>query len=483
MTIKDLYSLLKDKCPQVFRNQPVTIFSKRRVAVDAYLYLFAAMAVAQKKAVDSTDVTLMDVDRGVVLNHWLTDMLEFVCRWLSYDVTPVFVFDGDHLPEKEETRAKRRLVREKSMAELAAIRKEIESLDILARPPPLVTKYRKLLYTCFSISTDEISLAKNLLGNLGIPVLQAKNDAEQLCSILCKEGKVAAVHSRDGDNLAYGCPFLITEFTGKMIRDPAGNRVHEVVVLNIDEILGALALTQEQFTDLCILLGCDFNSNIPFIGKVAAFNLIKKFESIDRLPRITPESSMINPDRCSCKLSKKRDYDLQILKHARCREIFSPSGSAGVCAEEDYQDRMAIRRNLAETGRDLLSSYNLLNFITKLTKLFTTISDPTGEKIVLTSAQVIDDATGLLISAQEPGTRGTDRTEEKGKGKVLTAAETESVVVKLNRLRIHFPADNKPLIKVPPLSVLRAGRANTGGAGPTEGTGGKGEELPVQRLC
>jgi 5'-3' exonuclease len=50
------------------------------------------------------------------------------------------------------------------------------------------------------------------------------------------------------------------------------------------------------------MCGCDFNQNIPKIGPKRSYDLIKEFEDIDALPI---------------------QYDIQVLEHIKCREIFS----------------------------------------------------------------------------------------------------------------------------------------------------------------
>jgi flap endonuclease-1 len=48
-------------------------------------------------------------------------------------------------------------------------------------------------------------------------------------------------------------------------------------------MLKELELTQEQFVDLCILLGCDYTGTIPGIGYKRAYNFIKKYSTIENI--------------------------------------------------------------------------------------------------------------------------------------------------------------------------------------------------------
>lgn len=44
-----------------------------------------------------------------------------------------------------------------------------------------------------------------------------------------------------------------------------------------------LGLTDEEFTDMCILCGCDYASKIEGIGPVKAYKFIKQFGSIENI--------------------------------------------------------------------------------------------------------------------------------------------------------------------------------------------------------
>ena len=427
MTIKSLYDLLKTKCPQIFRLMPISIFRGKKIAIDSQLFIFSAMSNAHRRAVNETDVAILEPNRGTVLKYWLTGALDFICCLLSYGITPIFVFDGKSLPEKEETRAERRKQREKDYNELNRIKDELEKLDMLARPPTLIIKYRKILSRCFKIAEEDINLFKNIITTVGIPVLHAKHDAEQLCAFMCKEGYVSAVYSSDGDNIAMGCPLLITDFTGKKILNEKQERVHEIKLVVFADILDALKLTDKEFLDLCILLGCDFNSNVPFIGMVSAYQLISSFKSIDKLPRTSFNMDLLQADKCPCKLSKKREYDLRILRHTRCREIFQPGTSYDLCLDQEFVQKLSLRKTLGDEARDMLNSYQLINSLSKLVEFYNIFPDENKTEITLPllEAPKVDDVPIKCLS--DPQTEEII-VKEKPKPKVRANKVTKTVV-------------------------------------------------------
>ena len=61
----------------------------------------------------------------------------------------------------------------------------------------MVAELRKLMRNQFK--RPEMDFLKGLLEGIGIPVVQARFEGEQLCAKLCIEGKISAVYSTDTD--------------------------------------------------------------------------------------------------------------------------------------------------------------------------------------------------------------------------------------------------------------------------------------------
>lgn len=118
---------------------------------------------------------------------------------------------------------------------------------------------------------------KKLLKLLGLPVVEAPSEAEAQCAQLCKEGLVYAAATEDMDTLTFGCPRLVRNLTS------ANNE--KVKELQIEKILSGLGLTQDQFIDLSILMGCDYCANIRGIGGKKGLDLIRKFDNIETILR------------------------------------------------------------------------------------------------------------------------------------------------------------------------------------------------------
>mgnify|MGYP000571860250 CR=1 FL=1 len=74
---------------------------------------------------------------------------------------------------------------------------------------------------------------------------------------------------------------ILTFGTNKLIRKLSAK--DNVVEYDLKILLKELGLSQEQFIDLCILLGCDYTPTIDKIGPKRAYELIKQYKSIDNM--------------------------------------------------------------------------------------------------------------------------------------------------------------------------------------------------------
>ena len=54
-----------------------------------------------------------------------------------------------------------------------------------------------------------------------------------------------------------------------------------ISIIDLDMLMSNLEITYEQFVEMCIMCGCDYCENIPKIGCITAYNMIKKYENIE----------------------------------------------------------------------------------------------------------------------------------------------------------------------------------------------------------
>lgn len=115
---------------------------------------------------------------------------------------------------------------------------------------------------------------RRLLTLMGIPWVISPSEAEAQCAELVRAGKVFGAGSEDMDTLTFGAPVLLKHLTFSESKNLPVDEVH------LDKALEGLGLTTEQFTDLCILLGCDYLEPIKGVGPKKALKLIRTHNSL-----------------------------------------------------------------------------------------------------------------------------------------------------------------------------------------------------------
>lgn len=108
-------------------------------------------------------------------------------------------------------------------------------------------------------------------------IIQAPCEAEAQCAELVKSGKVYATATEDMDALTFGSNILLRRLTFSEARKMPVQEIH------LDRVLADMELNKEEFTDLCIMLGCDYTGSIKGIGPKRAVELIKTHRSLEKI--------------------------------------------------------------------------------------------------------------------------------------------------------------------------------------------------------
>ncbi len=353
---KNISKIIKRHAQNAFFSMPIEWLSGKRVAVDAYNWMYINMATARKKVINKTDVAMQEPNQYEIRKEWFLALINFIIGWSSYNITLVFVFDGKHPPEKDATKEERRNKR-------IAARKKIDDLyeqlrgDILDQPINIVDELRKELKNYNYIPPEDFDLFKNVLRAIGMPCLQATGDGEQLCASLCIDGRVAAVFSTDYDNFALGAPIIIIGFSDSCTYNEFGHKIPHVDCVRLDRILTGLNMSHDLFVDLCIMSGCDFNTNIPRHGSIKSYNLLQKHGSIDKLPNT---------------------LDITCLNHIRCRDIFRYVSSQQLTVvEDDDLPLLDINKSALTTSREYLELAGISGQISRIITCYQNIHPAT----------------------------------------------------------------------------------------------------------
>jgi flap endonuclease-1 len=352
MTINGLSKFLKKNCINAYNEIHISNFAFKKIAIDISLYIFKYRLTCQ--------------------HRWLASFVNLVCVFRKHQIHPVFIYDGGSPIEKNAEKEERKLNREKNEDNINILvsslqhyynTNEIDQILIdhhnkiskankfnqpqrllLTKPPinssknidmNLVIKdiEHKQSYLV-NITDEDFKRTKELFDILNIPYFTAPFEAETLCCDLYKRGLVDAILSDDSDVIAYGCSPL------KELNVSTGICTQ----VDYDTILEELQLTKEEFLDLCVMCGTDYNKNIFKVGPEKSYKLIKEHKNIENIHENTK-------------------LDISILNHKRTRELFTVYSKFDVkipyCKKPDFNklEEFMIINNIKLSIENIKSSF------------------------------------------------------------------------------------------------------------------------------
>lgn len=278
MGIKNLTAFLKKHCPEVLVYRSINDLADKTVAIDTSMLIYQVVL-----AMRGGDGDMVNKE-GKLTSH-LYGMFNKIIDLLSKHIKPVFVFDGIPCELKAELGLKRKEAKNKAKAQILNAMDDEEKI--------------KLSKKTFSLKEEDVINAKILLDLLGIPYINALEEADVMCAYLSNQGIVDGVCTEDMDILTFGG---LTIYRGLL-----GN--NNIMEINLDAVLDGLKLTYEKFVSLCILLGCDYCKGIKLIGPVTAISYVKEYSDLEQIIDVTStikkhEMTKEHSDR----LIKSRDY-------------------------------------------------------------------------------------------------------------------------------------------------------------------------------
>lgn len=292
-------------CPGAFVPVHLSEFAYEKIAIDISLY--------------------MHKYKSICGDRWPSAFINLVASLRRNEIHCVFIFDGKAPDEKADEHEKRRNNKENNASKI----QELEQALVQYKKTGVISKVIRDMYarrrspvhtkligkvsesdidmdwvekkinqkknSLYEVLPEDFELAKTLFKMLGVPWYTAPWEAEKQCAKLAIDGRVHAVLTEDSDVLAYGAPILLTKID---------TSADTCVAIYHDVILEELGLDNDQFLDLCILCGTDYNENIRGIGSKRAYDdIIGVYGSIDEYASQTGK-------------------DVSVLNHERVRELF-----------------------------------------------------------------------------------------------------------------------------------------------------------------
>jgi flap endonuclease-1 len=250
MGIKNLLKFLSDY-PEVIKEKNPEDFHGKKIAIDISILMYQVVIAIRNSGSDLTN------DKGEITSHIL-GLFNKTLSFLEKGIIPVYVFDGKPPQLKQKILDVRKQIRKKALEKLSDAQNEEDKIKYLKRS--------------VWISKDQMDQCRELLTLMGIPYIDAPEEADSELSYLCKENLVYAVLTEDMDILTFGSPRIIRNLTSS-----------KKIPLEIElyKVLKQLNFTYEQFIELCILFGCDYCPNLNDVKYNVMFESYNKHKNIE----------------------------------------------------------------------------------------------------------------------------------------------------------------------------------------------------------
>ena len=104
MGIANLVPFLKKNVPNCFVETPAYNLSRKRIAIDAYNWIFTYLGMCVKNVNSKLSDPFAVIKPEEVFNCLVKEFLRFNTKLLTYKITPVWIWDGKVLPAKLDTK-------------------------------------------------------------------------------------------------------------------------------------------------------------------------------------------------------------------------------------------------------------------------------------------------------------------------------------------------------------------------------------------
>lgn len=252
----------------------------KRVAIDAFNTIFQFISIIRDRF---TGEPLKD-SHGQVTSHLSGIMYRF-SNMLEAGVKPVMVFDG------KPPSFKRFTIEQREKRKQEAERKWKEAVD--AGKPAI-----KYAQAATRFTPEMMASAKELLGYMGVPVLQAPSEGEAMCAVMCKDGVVDFASSQDYDSLLFGAPRLLRNISVSGRRKLPKQEVWVEVkpeVIELEKMLAELGIDREQLITMGLLIGTDYNRGVKGVGPKTALKLVREHKTLDGVLRHVEWTDEMDP--------------------------------------------------------------------------------------------------------------------------------------------------------------------------------------------
>jgi len=330
MGIKNLLKFLSNY-PEVIKQTSPNNFHGKKIAIDISILIYQVVIAIRNSGSDLTN------DKGDITSHIL-GLFNKTLSFLEKGIIPVYVFDGRPPQIKQKILDVRKQIRRKALEKLSDAQSDEEKIKYFKRS--------------VWISKDQMFQCRELLTLMGIPYIDAPEEADSELSYLCKNNLVYAILTEDMDILTFGSPKIIRNLTSSK-KIP--------IEIELDKVLKQLNFTYEQFIELCILFGCDYCPNLTDIK----YNII--FETYNKHKNI--EATLLDLKSIGYNIPEKFDY--YNAKQYFINSVHNPVEKVQLKLVKPESNKI-IELLVGKYG---LIKYKVINKVIKLNEYYTKFKD------------------------------------------------------------------------------------------------------------
>ena len=234
MGIKHLNRFIATRCNDTaIRKIHLSELSGKKIAIDASIYLY----------------------RFVSDDRLLEQFYLMLSIFRHYNIIPIFVFDGVAPQEKQELIKERREIKQRAEEKYNKLENQLQTIENIVdndEKQDIAIEMLRLKRDFVRIKDTDIKMVKSLLYQSGASWIHAKGEADVLCAQLIHTGRVYACLSEDMDMFAYGCSRVLRHIS--LIK-------HTALLYDLREILHQLGMTMDEFRQVLVLSGTDYNKD------------------------------------------------------------------------------------------------------------------------------------------------------------------------------------------------------------------------------
>ena len=269
-------------------------FNKQKVAIDISIILYKVIIAIRNTGADLTN------KKGEIVSHIL-GLFNKTIYLLKKNIIPIYVFDGKAPDLKSKVIQERKEIKKKAWEKLESLTNEKDKIKYFKRT--------------VSISWKQLEECKELLKLMGIPFVEAPEEADSQCAWLVKNGFASGVLTEDMDILTFG---------SKRIYRDLGSFNKKTLEINLDDILEKIELDYTQFIELCILFGCDYCDRIKDISPEDLYNTYIKFKNINETFNHLKQLNYNIPEINNIDIIKEYFINPPVLNDIESLELYKP---------------------------------------------------------------------------------------------------------------------------------------------------------------